>query len=150
MDAKKLDAAAHEGGHLTVAAKLTGACTAKISMRPDGTWGGVTHGGPDLDEGDPIEWVQCCDIAGPCGEWLHKHPNCQSADVLAAIRRGELDLNESDRAHGGDSEEAVSAALHILRESGAFFGWATAELYAHERIGDDLVCEKLEEFDVRS
>ena len=148
MTEKKLEAAAHEAGHLTVTATLTGACTARMVKNPDDSWGGITLGGPDVSEGDPIEWSQWCNIAGPCGEWCYRQPDCKSAEVLAAICRGDLELNESDRAHASDSEQAIGEALRILRDYDGFFRWAVAELYAHDQIEEDAVCKKLEEFDL--
>jgi hypothetical protein len=142
----KLEAAAHEAGHLTVMSYWNGACSAVIYKRSDGEWGGRTEGGDDAH--DPISCLQQCDIAGPSGEWLHKYPNCRASDVLNAIAQGSLELNESDGEHDGDTEAAIADVLKILRAREPFFRWATDELFVREHINVWAVHTKLAELDL--
>lgn len=135
IDKRKV--AAHEAGHVVVAAMLYGKnCDASINFQESHEeWVTEWVGRTFLDHfgAPPVS------VAGVCAEEFDTNRRIDIEEILESYRQGELEFSRTDMLHlSGDVEEieeAFDSALSVLQGNEAFFDFVRDALLNKMSIG---------------
>jgi hypothetical protein len=144
----RLQAAAHEAGHLTASIALGRACcSAWIRRNKEPDYNPIKERpwiGASQSMGEPVP--AAIGMAGMVAECLHDDPACTEDEILEFIDLGSVLGSESDWAYLDRNNQqevtlAVRAAIELLTKERRFFEWAVKTLL-EERIVTDGMAAK--------